>query len=89
MVGPEAMALGTPVVASRVSGIEQWLREDENGLGFDRDDSDGLAAAAIGILTDDSLAARLGSGALRTAGELGMDKHVHRLRAIYDGVIGS
>jgi glycosyltransferase involved in cell wall biosynthesis len=59
----EAMAAGAAIVASRVGGIPEILRDEENGLLFERGDSAALAAQLARVLDDSALAVRLGSAA--------------------------
>jgi colanic acid/amylovoran biosynthesis glycosyltransferase len=55
----EALAMGIPVVSTRVSGIPELVRDGETGLLADPDDPAGLAEAIIRLLDDRELAARL------------------------------
>lgn len=55
----EAMAQGTPVVASAVSGVPEIVTHEVNGLLVAPDDVDGLAAAMQRVLDDEALAERL------------------------------
>jgi glycosyltransferase involved in cell wall biosynthesis len=57
----EAMAVETPVVASRLSGIPEVVRPEETGLLVEPGDVDGLAAALARLLGDPGLARRLGA----------------------------
>lgn len=45
LVGLEAFRVGTPVVASEVGGISEWLEDGQNGLLVPSNDSRSLAAA--------------------------------------------
>ena len=56
----EAMSLGTAVVASRVGGLAEVLRDGETGLLVDVGDAEGIAAAVARLADDDRLRARLG-----------------------------
>ncbi len=56
----EAMARGLPVVATRVSGIPELVRDGETGLLVSPDDPEALAAAMGKLLADRDLADRLG-----------------------------
>lgn len=67
LVAVEALACGTPVVASRVGGLGFTIEEGRNGFLVDYGDVDALAASINHILLDEPLAARLARGARATA----------------------
>jgi mannosylfructose-phosphate synthase len=60
MTALEAMACGTPVVASRLGGIRTVITSAENGLLVDPSDPDEFARAMMRLLGDQALADRLG-----------------------------
>jgi glycosyltransferase involved in cell wall biosynthesis len=62
----EAMATGLPIVASRVSGMQDCLTHDQSGLLCDPGSPDDLAAGLRRVIDDPALRARLGETA-RTA----------------------
>lgn len=55
----EALALEIPVVATRVSGIPELVRDGDTGLLIEPDNPEALAAALARLLTDRPLARRL------------------------------
>jgi glycosyltransferase involved in cell wall biosynthesis len=55
----EALAIGTPLVATRVRGIVGLVEDGRTGLLVPEDDSSALAAALERVLTDEPLARRL------------------------------
>ncbi len=55
----EAMAVGVPVVASRVAGIPELVEDGETGLLFTPSDWDELATRIDSLLGDEALQARL------------------------------
>jgi glycosyltransferase involved in cell wall biosynthesis len=63
----EAMACGTPVVATGTGGSGEYLRDGENALLFEPGDASSLAAAVARLRDDPGLRARLRSGGLETA----------------------
>ena len=65
----EAMAAGLPVVATRVSGTDQVLRQGESGLVVEPRDEDALAEALQAVLNDPELARDLGARARATVEE--------------------
>jgi mannosylfructose-phosphate synthase len=60
MTALEAMACGTPVVASRLGGITTVISTEENGLLVDPSDTAEFAGAMIRLLQEPALAERLG-----------------------------
>lgn len=73
----EAMALGVPVVASRVAGIPELVSDGESGLLFHPADWVGLTTAMERLAADPGLRRRLGSaGRLRIEEEFAIDRAV-------------
>ena len=66
LVIPEALATGTPVVASRVGGIPDILIDEYNGLLVKPRDVESLAEAVLRILSDSRLKKRIIEGGLKT-----------------------
>jgi glycosyltransferase involved in cell wall biosynthesis len=65
----EAMACRKPVVATRVGGIPELVRDGIDGLLVDPGDVTGLAKAVTDLLTDENTRSRMGSsGRERAAG---------------------
>jgi len=60
----EAMALGKPVVATRVTGTADYIRNGENGLLVEPGDAPALAEAVQQVLKDSELAKRFAEAAL-------------------------
>jgi glycosyltransferase involved in cell wall biosynthesis len=56
----EAMAMGLPIVATRVSGNEDVVADGDNGLLVPPGDPDALAAALRRLIADPALALRMG-----------------------------
>jgi glycosyltransferase involved in cell wall biosynthesis len=65
----EAMAMGLPVVASRVSGIPELVDHGRNGLLVEPDDALSLADAVDKLLHQPALCTHLGCDARRTVTE--------------------
>ena len=75
----EAMALGKPVVATRVAGTEDYIRDGENGLLVEPGDAPALAAAVNRLLRDREFAGRLGQAALQDCrSEFDAERHAER-----------
>jgi glycosyltransferase involved in cell wall biosynthesis len=74
----EAMALGKPVVATRVGGIPEVVSDGETGLLVPSDDDEALAAALDRLLSDPGLAGRMGSTGKTVAEERFQSKQTAR-----------
>ncbi len=61
----EASASGKPVIGGRAGGVPEAVIEGETGLLVDPDDPRAIAEALRAVLTDRTLAARLGEGGRR------------------------
>ncbi len=86
----EAMSCEVPVVASRVGGLPEVVDDGVNGFLREVGDVDGMAEAALRVLTDSAFAARLGEAARRTAVEnFTTDAVIPQYLAYYDEVLGS
>jgi phosphatidylinositol alpha-mannosyltransferase len=70
----EAMAAGTPIVASDLPGYRNVARPDEHALLTPPGDARALAAAVRRVLTDGALAGRLVAAGEARAGEFSMDR---------------
>ena len=66
----EAMWKGRPVVASRVGGIQDQIRDGETGRLVDPGDLDGFAEIVVRLLDQPDEAARLGAAAKSEIREL-------------------
>jgi len=65
----EGMAMQKPIVASRVSGIQEVILDGENGFLADPDDPNEWMRKVETVLNSDKLAARVGENAKRTVEE--------------------
>ena len=84
----EAMALGTPVVASGAGGNPELVVDGESGILVPPRDTAATAAAVRRLLTDPALAARLARGG-RERVEKGFSSEVRldRIEALYDRLL--
>ena len=78
----EALAVGTPVVATAVGGVPEVVHDGENGLLVPPQDPTALAAAMRSVLEDDALRDRLASAAQPSVAAIGRDAIYTRLEAV-------
>ncbi|MFE2631977.1 glycogen synthase [Streptomyces sp. NPDC059374] len=90
IVNLEAMACGTPVVASRVGGIPEVVEDGRTGLlvPLDDDFEAGLARALDAVVGDREAARRMGeAGRERAVGEFGWDAVARRTVRLYGEIL--
>ncbi|MEU9992429.1 glycogen synthase [Streptomyces sp. NPDC048045] len=90
IVNLEAMACGTPVVASRVGGIPEVVEDGTTGLLVDVDDGfeESLARALDTVLGDRETARRMGeAGRERAVAEFGWDAVARRTAGLYEDIL--
>lgn len=86
----EAMANGTPVVATAVNGTNELVTDGEDGLLFKPGDVAGLAACLTRLLRQPGLAAKLSDCGPKKIAALGLTwpAHGRQLMTIYSEVLG-
>lgn len=85
----EAMAAGTPVVASRIRGIDPDLIEDgRNGLLLETNDAAGVSHALERLIENPDLASRLGAQAHCDARRFAVEGVVDEVFALYRDALG-
>jgi glycosyltransferase involved in cell wall biosynthesis len=82
----EAMASGLPVLASPVGGIEDYLRDGENGLHIQRDATE-IAAKLDRLLNDRELHAGLRKAGIATAQDYAWEKIAQQYLNLFDELI--
>ncbi len=87
MVALEAMACGTPVIASRVGGLMFTVQDGITGFLVPEGDPKALAAKLELILADPALRDRLGQQALVAARSFTWESVAERVAALYDRVL--
>ncbi|WP_224242672.1 glycosyltransferase family 4 protein [Hyalangium gracile] len=89
LVGIEAMAHGTPVIASALGGIEEWLSHGRTGLCVPPNEPAALATAIDHLLGDPTLRSQMSQNALRTFEErFRPEHHADRLLAVLEAAAG-
>jgi glycosyltransferase involved in cell wall biosynthesis len=81
----EALAVGTPVIATRTGGVGEVLRDGENGLVVEPGDVDALAGAIERFFADTELAAQLRANAAPSVADYAPDQVYGRLERILVG----
>ena len=82
----EALAVGTPVIATAVGGVPEVVHDGENGLLVPAGDVDAIAGAIERIVHDDRLRASLAAAASSSVEELSEPRILGRIvQAIEDG----
>jgi glycosyltransferase involved in cell wall biosynthesis len=85
----EAMAMGLPVVGTRVGGIPEQLGSDA-GLLVDSEDVDGLVDAVLLLAGSEDLRSSLGAAARRRAGDLfSLERQASSLDQVYRSVLAA
>lgn len=84
----EAMGAALPVVASRVGGVPDLVREGKTGFMISADDVEGYAEKILLLLNDDDLRKRLGAKGRRFAeSRLDKKKILSQLEAVYNELL--
>ena len=83
----EAMACGTPVVATGTGGSGEFLVDGVNCVRFPPGDAEGLAEAVRQVAEDAGLRRRITEGGTATAGELTMDRFAERLLQLHQRAV--
>lgn len=85
----ESLARGKAVIASRIGGIPELVRDHDNGLLFEPRDVDSLAACLKILSTDAGLLDLLSRNARESARQFSSAKHVSGLLDIYRALLSS
>jgi glycosyltransferase involved in cell wall biosynthesis len=83
----EAMAAGTPVVASAVGGLPEIVHDGETGLLTASQDMAGMMQAIAALFSNQALRASLVAGGRNLARKLSLDAHVRALIGEYDRLL--
>jgi glycosyltransferase involved in cell wall biosynthesis len=84
---PEAMAAGVPVVATRVDGIPEVVRDGETGYLAEPHDVETLARRVAELLACPNLRLRMGAEGRAVVGEFDIDAMVRSQEALYQELV--
>jgi D-inositol-3-phosphate glycosyltransferase len=87
LVALEAMACGTPVVGTRVGGLQTTIEDGQSGLLVPAGDYQALADAMAEVLTDARLRMHLAHGARERAEHFTWRRVGDRIVDLYDRVL--
>jgi D-inositol-3-phosphate glycosyltransferase len=84
MVALEAMACGTPVVASQVGGLAFLVQDGLTGYTVPSGEPSALAERLTALISDSALRQRMGEQAIHVARGYGWEKIATRMIAVYE-----
>jgi glycosyltransferase involved in cell wall biosynthesis len=87
-VGIEAMSRGTPVIATDVGGVRDWLHDRVNGFLVKPSDPSQLSRAIVKILSDTKLREKLSKNARKTGAGFTAEKFAQRLLGLIKETAG-
>ncbi len=87
MVALEAMACGTPVIASDVGGLSVLVRHGETGYRVPARDTEALADCIIHLLAEEDLRQRIGAQAVRWARSFAWPRVADQIETLYRALL--
>jgi len=88
LVAVQAAQMARPIVATRVGGLREAVRDGESGLLVEPEDPAALARAVTVLLEDRSLALRMGTAAReRALAEFGIERYADDYDQLYHHLI--
>lgn len=87
LVGLEAMAAGTPLVATAVRGVRELVVDGSDGILVPPDDATALGGAISEVLRDGELARRLAAGGRARAAEFTEDAMTSAFVELYERLV--
>ncbi len=85
----EALAMGKPVVASRVGGVSEVIHDGFSGLLVDKSSAESLAEAISRYIQNPELAIKLaGWGKKEVQKNFSMESHLQEIEQLYESLLG-
>ncbi len=85
----EAMAMGKPIIASNVGGIQDLVTHGENGLLVPPADGDALADAILDLYENPDKRESMGKAGRQMAVEYGVDAMLRKIDALYQACLAT
>ena len=79
----ESLSFGVPVLASRVEGVEELIREGENGLTFDTGSKESLISKIQWCVENREKLAEMSKKASKSLVGLSLDDYIGKLDGLY------
>ena len=89
MVALEAMACGTPVIASEVGGLAYLVRDGETGFTIPAEEPDALCEKLTWLLNDSELHQKMSRQAAEYAQDYAWEKIAKQIVDVYEGLLQS
>jgi D-inositol-3-phosphate glycosyltransferase len=89
MVALEAMACGTPVIASEVGGLAFLIKDQKTGFTIPVDEPDALAECITKLLENPELRHQMGAEAANFALDYGWEKIATKMKLLYKKMISN
>jgi len=87
MVALEAMACGTPVIASEVGGLAYLVRDGETGFTIPDQEPEALCEKLAWLLNDQSLHKTMSQRAVEYAQDYAWEKVAKEIMEVYDELL--
>ncbi len=83
--GPEAFRVGTPVIASQIGGVTEWLQDGHNGFGILPNHPEQLAEKMLEVINHPEEARKMGENAMNNyLQSYTPDCHITRLLTLFE-----